>query len=60
MDRGTWWATVLGVMKNSDVTWWLNYNNCVNHFLKITFFLSPFFFISLISYSCYFPFSEEP
>ena len=29
MDRGTWWITVHGVHKDSNVTWWLNKNNSV-------------------------------
>ena len=27
MDRGTWWATVHGVTKESDTTQQLNHNN---------------------------------
>ena len=34
MDRGTWWITVHGVHKDSNVTWWLNKNKC-NIFILI-------------------------
>ena len=26
LDRGTWQATILGVEKESDTTWWINNN----------------------------------
>ena len=31
MDRGAWWATVLGVAKKSDTTDQLNNNNSTIH-----------------------------
>ena len=33
MDRGAWWATVYGVIKDSDLTYQLN-NNTKNYLKK--------------------------
>ena len=31
MDRGVWWATIHGVAKESDRTWWLNNRHTHTH-----------------------------